>query len=365
MSGEMQQFVVHALETRGAIAEQIGAGTYDVVLPEPLAEQLELDEAATLSFGEGSADQAVTVSYGTETLNRMLDLARSEGLTAQWALPVDHLRSSGFDDLVQEQVQWTGAKSEFVEAEECAVSYLILNLHHTAISDERREGLRTVLLNERTLWSSPELLAQLGAVTSGQEERSLGSPAPRPAKDCFAKATRLVQPLILKELQPFEASMNRRLARDLKRITDYYEGIQRELRSRIRRRKLVGEEKETQLAKLEAAGRDLEHKKQDLLEKYSIRINVKLTSACRVWIPAVRCACKVTRRTTSKTVSFYWNPVLRELEGRSCDACLENARAFTVCDSMHFTCRYCHYPCESCGKKICKKCLPKGCPNCK
>lgn len=81
---------------------------------------------------------------------------------------------------------------------------------------------------------------------------------------------------------PFVRGLQRRLDRDLARIHDYYNDLQRE--SVLRLQKRDGEARER--LRLEAIDREYRAKVEDLRQKYSVRVDVALSQSLELIMPA-------------------------------------------------------------------------------
>lgn len=164
----------------------------------------------------------------------------------------------------------------------------------------------------------------------------------------------------LKEVE--EASL-RRLQRDITRLWNYYKDLKDELKKRMMK-DASSEKKEELSSKMKAIEMEFERKREDLIDKYSLKVTLEPINACRIYLPKIVTHYGIQRKTSKKELEFFWNPLTEEIEPMVCEACLEDTHAIYLCNKLHLTCPSCYFRCQGCGKKICKKCFPGKCPTC-
>jgi len=191
---------------------------------------------------------------------------------------------------------------------------------------------------------------------------TLSHPVPR----IYRRASSIAQRQIRRVLQDFHQSRERRLERDVQRLEEYYLGMATEIRRRVQKKGLGGEEAEREEVKASAAERELGLKVHDLQDKYAVRVQVSCISVLWVLVPVLHATMSYQRRQAFREVPVFWNPVLKEWEAVACEGCGENTFAFSLCDDkQHLSCASCGQPCPTCGRRFCRGCQPRGCPSCR
>ena len=109
--------------------------------------------------------------------------------------------------------------------------------------------------------------------------------------------------VIERELLPWRQKNLRQLQRDEKRISEYYSDMIGEINGKIKKRNLEGEEKERELARIEATRMELKRKLVDLNERYRMEVTARLHSALIVWLQTVHLNCQPTN--SQKTEARY------------------------------------------------------------
>jgi hypothetical protein len=247
------------------------------------------------------------------------------------------------------------------EPQEAVVSWLRLVYRWTAISEEKREGLVEEVIDERTGVLVPDLLSRWEQVPREEET------APRVDRlpgDVLSRRLRaLLGRRVRAELGPFKTSLERRLARDARRVRDYYDGVAQEIRRKIERRRRQGSEPETEVRRVQATEAERERKLAGLAERYALSVKLRPIVVERCVAPATLVPLTVVRKKSVRQLTLVWNPVLKDLEPLPCDACGEAGWAFKVCrDAAHLLCGHCPERCPRCGKAACPACRPAGCP---
>ena len=85
--------------------------------------------------------------------------------------------------------------------------------------------------------------------------------------------------MINQDLENWRNSLNRKQGRDEDRLRAYYGAIKQEIRAKIKKRRLSGEDEAWELARIKATEMELKRKLVDLAERYTLRIEAELHSA--------------------------------------------------------------------------------------
>lgn len=357
MNDLLKEFVLHLLEAKGGVWEEADGGC-EVLLPPELAQRLGCEPFLQLSFDPVEESGRQRVLYGSELLDRLLDLAEEGGLCATYTLSTHPGKSERPARELSQKFSLLNAKGTLLETLPAYCSYLILNFKYVALSDERKEGLVKVTINESSLASLSELEEWLDPEARRSDPPFDGC-ARRPPEEVYRKGCQVAQARIAEELREFEESMNRRLRRDVQRLEEYYLDLAREMEERIRKRRLQGQEKADLTDKIRATDAELESKAEDLWKKYSIRVKVQGVSACRLFLPILQGRYELLRRKAHREERLFWNPWLKRVEPLACEGCRGDGYAFYVCDELHRVCPQCFAPCSNCGKRLCRLCMPR------
>jgi hypothetical protein len=376
MTAPLKRFFERVLARRGALVDDIGGDTLEVLLPPELAAQLGVAELERFSFPDVSQQAASTamlglegaptrvVGYQSELLDTLGRLIIGGGAVAAAALaePLSVKRLDLERD-IERAITLQNAVLRSHHQEPAIVPYLIVHCTYTTLSDERREGMVSLAIDERTL-NVVDGLAEL------VPELSLTTELPPHVRGVdfepvYARACGAAQSLIQDSLADFIKSTNRRLNRDVRRVTEYYHTIQQEIEANIKKRNLTPEEREREQSRIRATEIELERKIRDLQAKYDLTVRVEVAGMLRLFLPVMRLSLTVMRRKWTVPVELAWNPLMRALEQLTCMGCCRPSKKISICDEQrHTICPECFTPCAVCQHPWCRACAPRGCPRC-
>ncbi|MSR60565.1 MAG: hypothetical protein EXS05_23475 [Planctomycetaceae bacterium] len=142
----------------------------------------------------------------------------------------------------------------------------------------------------------------------------------------------------------FIRRMDGRLARDRKRLEEYYGALLRETRSPGRRRSAPPPDPAQQESKTRAVKLELRRKLSELEERYTMQARIRPIALVRTTIPALAIGIEVQRRSAKRTHTIYWNSLLKQFEPLPCSLCGRSlfSPAFTD-DEVAPVCSACHH----------------------
>jgi len=377
MSTPLKTFVEQLLTRYGALVDQVTDDALEVLFPPGLAGQLGVGELERFYFPEVSQEKALptsmlaaahpsarVVSYQSELLDTLGGLLVGDGPVAVAALaeplPVKRLDPSRD---IERALALQNAVIRGQQQEPAILPYLIVHFKYTALSDERHEGMLSVAIDEHTqhvVEGLSDLLPQLTLLPELPEDTRGGD-----VEQAYMRARKAAQTLIHDGLADFIKSMNRRLNRDLQRVTEYYRMLQQEIEAAIRRKNLTGEAQEREQSRIRATEIELERKIRDLQTKYDLTVRVEAVGVLRLFLPVMLLSLTVLRRKWAVPLALAWNPLLRALERVTCVGCFRPSRKIFICDEQrHTVCPECFQPCPACQHPCCRACAPAGCPHC-
>jgi len=362
----LMSFLTLVLESNDVLVERKDGGRIEALLPRDIATSLGIREYQTFCFDsqEAHSDDLV-VTYDSDLIDRLSVLLERKGQLSQIILPGAFIRRDRAEESLRKRLVLNNAVYRIKDFEEKRVAYRVFNLKYTAISDEKREDIITIIINEATLSFPEEMLEVIGPyLREGQEpNESIQIPSSRPIEEVYRMALRVLRRKIGEELSDFERSMNRRLKKDILRLEDYYETIKEEIRQKIAKKNLEGKHRKAEESRLKATEVELERRIKDQIEKYSVKVESKLINALRVIAPSALFNVELQRKKEKREVKIGYNPLLKKIEYLSCEGCL--ARGCYLCDDLHVLCQRCFFKCPGCEKTLCRVCYPDSCPRCK
>jgi hypothetical protein len=344
------------LLSRGALVETEDAASLRAMLSPEVAGAIGSGEWLSLRFGAGAGSD----DEG-EWLERLFRLLPPEGRVtgtrlrhAQRLTSIDAART-----LDRELVIQNGIYRQPEEYGETA-RYYFFNFQYTIESDETSMGVWTTCLNAtaRSVVGQPEAL--LAAVRENIEDDPAFAIEREELTRLFGVARRRAAPEIRRLAAGVEQHANRRLARDVERVSGYYRDLLRQIERRAAKHPAGSEAAEKERGRAAATELDRSAKLDDLARRYSLRVRIEPGDVLAISLPVREIAVRVIRRKSERAAKFHWNPLSGGLESPWCEACFDRAYPLFLCDDrLHLLCKACVGACPGCGKPFCRACQAK------
>jgi hypothetical protein len=375
LSRPLPEVLADILTLEGALLERTEDGCLEFVVPPSLSETLGIPEHGKLSFAYHPFDESVIrASYESEFFRSVDRLFLGRGKMAKAVYSSQFQNIEKVSKWVSEKIALSNASFRLQKVDNQRIAYALIFFKYVAISDEKREGVFSLLINEQNL-STFSLNANLTAFWEDLKEpeeiltRSEG--ISKALQAGFSAASLMVK----EEFEPFIKSLGRRLNRDIKRVSEYYETLKVEIQKAFEKKVFLGrgtpeeqnEEGNRILSeKLDAVEGEKSWKIQDLISKYAL--NVRIEPVCIVDIETESLVfwLEIKRRLSSRTFPLSYNPLLKKVDSLPCESCFYPRGTYYICDEkLHILCATCFRKCPNCGRHYCSACHPKGCPRCK
>ncbi|MEK6557627.1 MAG: hypothetical protein AABZ14_04935 [Candidatus Margulisiibacteriota bacterium] len=237
------------------------------------------------------------------------------------------------------------------------VHYAVVSFNYTAFSDDKIEGIITVLVNSlngsvtRISKDQLTLCGQLSDVSDVNGYDHLT----KSGRDAIPIAIQAVQPMIKEDLCSFIASAQRRLNRDIARICEYYTMLSQEVKNKINAD--TGGVEQGQ-ARLKAIDVEQTWKITDMRAKYALNVETMLLNIIVIETKSVVHWLTIKRRMATRRYPLVYNPILRHYDPLTCSSCYKTGGTVFVCDEkLHLVCGECFNP----GSEN----KTGGCPTCR
>jgi ribosomal protein L36 len=341
MNNAILQTINQMVALQDGVAEWTNPQSLEVLLPKKIASALEIGELVTFSTSaDTNSNSSYFVTYNSDILSRFEGLLDNRGYVASYGIKYDgYLKNNGFEKLVTETLSPQNGLIRLNSVVPAITPYILFNVNYTAEAADKRLGMVSFWLNGVTgvtgvdlgdalLWTVDRI-----ASSSIDENPMLNYP------ELLQIGTQHSERLIERELIPWRQKNQRQLQRDEQRISDYYEDIIGEIKGRIKKRKLSGEEKERENNRIEATKLELKRKIKDLHERSSMEVTAQLHSALIVWLQTVHLNCQLIRKKQKREVIAVWNPYHKQVEPLRCEQsnlpvknfCLTDESAQIIC----------------------------------
>jgi hypothetical protein len=340
------------LLSRGALVEDAGDEVLRALLPQEVALALAAGEWLSLNFGSSAgADDPV------DWMERLARLLPSGSLVTGTRLRVSALapRINTESVLARELIIQNGIY-RLVEDYSGSAQYFVFTFQYTVESDERSTGVLKVGLNANAQSHVPQVHAFWNAVQLELEDNpEFELPAELLVKMhpfAAAAAQEYVRPLIT----GLEETANRRLSRDCQRVESYYRGLLAQIDKRIARKSGDAGAIEKERSRAQATELDRNAKLDDLVRKYSLRVQVQLVSVLVMRLPVREIVVRLIRKKEERTRTLHWNTFLKRLEPVLCEKCGRPAHPLHLCEKVHCLCQECWSTCPKCSRTYCRVC---------
>lgn len=291
----------------------------NLLLTENIAQALNLPDEVTLTT-RADRPNSFFVTYHSELLNKFSDLMADRGLVTALGVKFNgYLKTTGFEKLVLEKLIPQNGLIRFIDAKPEITPYIWCHVAYTAEADEKRIGMVSFIINSQTgvtpveigsalFWSADRI-----CVDNQQPTKAM------PFEELSFLIEKQSAKLIQAELENWMGKLLRAVARDSERLKAYYGTISSEIGSKIESRHLMGEDKEKELARIEATNRELERKLLDLQQRYALTVEADLHSAMVIHLPTVHIQCTLQRKKAKRIVTAVWNPFTKIIEPLRCE----------------------------------------------
>ena len=142
-------------------------------------------------------------------------------------------------------------------------------------------------------------------------------------------------------LSEFIKSMNRRFQRDALSLDQYYDALEKEMKESLMRTGISDKLIQERQAKIAMIPDELSAKKNDLLNKYSIKVSFTPVAALAVTTPCVKVFVTLVSGRQKKKMSMIYNPVTKLMDPMVCRSCNMSTYALGLCGNLHLNCAVC------------------------
>lgn len=315
---------LHGFATR--LLERVG-GLVDWTEPQALGTVIvpaDLAESAALPGEEFTvATSAATGGLQVSLASEFLDIAAkmlAENVPCEGCFQVGerYLKKRDLQEAVQSGFGWQNARVQVADPITTAVEYHFWTMQARIQSDDAWEATIRLALN-----SQSGVLLELPDPTEFDDLQSINNANPfvTPAgPDTEELALSLAKTRMFEAAADFITRSEQRLARERRRLQDYYRTLGKEATPKLRKGVTPPSEEEVQ-AKLRAVDLELRRKLGELAERYIMRADIEPVVLFRVAIPAVVVPITVQRKQATRQHRVYWNSLLKKFEPFACEAC--------------------------------------------
>jgi len=338
VSGDIQNrlnaFTRSILEWRDGVVEwPESADTGEALLPKAVAAALGCPEMISLSYEPNTGDLAANLS--TDFIERIGAVFEGQSAIGACQIPELYLKQSALDAPIARAFTWHNARVTMRSTNATRIEYHTWYFRASLQSEDQWEDVMSVSLNAES-----HVEVCLSALETVETVEPNIEPATNPA-DTYPAAARRAQRRLETCATDFMARLESRLARDRRRLKEYYHALARQAKTKAAKSKTEeGAQKQAEISG--AVELELRRKLLELVERYGVRGELAPLALIRLELPVLAVECEVLRRRSRRIHTVYWNPLLKALEPLCCHRCGEGtfSVAFTD-DEVAATCPHC------------------------
>jgi len=370
----LSEWMARAMAAEGAVVDTVEPEGLDALLPPSLQDAFRCGELVRLGFGSMMPENARRVTLESDWVDSLGRRIETRGRRTEVGLDMSPGKAPDAAEVLRKALVFDNATYRFTEMKAVRARYRIMVFRVAAVSDEKREDVIAVTVNEGNAARADGLAAGLLDIpaatwlpfAAADQDECPGRWTPERIRDVFGAAVRA---LAGERLAPFLAGMERRMGRDLERLHAYHEDLRGEaVRRQTEGRGRKGAKPDTAITaqRLAAIEGEYEAKIADVRRKYGLTVELHPLQTILVSMPIHRLAFVIRRRKGERAGYLDWNPITRKLDALGCEACGALPQVHSVCDDrLHVVCSSCLGACPACAKSYCRACHPKGCPQCR
>jgi hypothetical protein len=349
------------LTRAGAVVDFRPDQTLDVMTEPALGGALGLGEFERLSFEPGLTGTTF-IDYDAPLVDRLATVVNGLGRVARIRTPLAARKPIDAGAVVDRAVTIHNGVLRYQSHDAVDITYVGVAFEYTVLADERMGGVVTTWVNPGTR-STASFETRIDSTSLPDDpEAAAGSEW----TDGFAAAWPLVVPSARARIEPeiadFIERLRRRRDRDVRRLREYYEEIDLEIRHTLSRSRLNEDLRRRERDRLDATHRACRSRAIEVADRYRVRLRLSPIGVWLCRLPAYHINVRLMRRNASANSVFSWNPIDSRIEPRACDGCLIPTDAAWLCDdTVHYVCGNCLVACHECGRRFCRACS-SACP---
>lgn len=306
------------------------------------------------------ASHAELCVLGSDFLDRILTDASGRGFHC--IARVDVASEPPAEDVLAANLTFPNATAKLVAVDRGPVPYLLFNFRVTLMTDEKRELMKSVLINTETLTEHTAKDAFLQESFTLPEEIIVSE---QELAAAYQSACGALEQSILTVVEEVRAKANTLLAQEMERIDAFYATSIQELYSRRIQSPLAAE----RVFRAEQVRRTEEAKR-----KYGLGVTARLVNARTILIPTSTLTIRLANPQASKDFHLEYDALNLETNRPPCDSCETPtevaylcSRGHLACDACNRACGFCEFvACSKCAIEIlssCASCIRKSCPD--
>jgi hypothetical protein len=344
----------------GAIVDSGPGQTLDVMAEPALRNVLGLGEFERLSFEPGVAG-ATFIDYDAPLLDRLVGVVNGLGRVARVQAPAVTRKSIDAAAVIDRGVTIHNGVHRYHSHAAVDTTYVGTAFEYTVLADERIGGVVTTWVNPATR-STARFESSIDPTSFPDDPGAAKASQRTDGSAAWPLAVASARAQIAPVISDFLERLRRRRDRDVRRLREYYEEIDLEIRRKLSRPRLDDDLRRRERDRLDATHRAFHQRGAEVADRYRVRLRLSPIGVWLCRLPAYYINVRLMRRNAAADAVFSWNPLDGRIEPRACDGCLAPTDSAWLCDdAVHYVCDDCLATCRTCGRRFCRACT-RACP---
>ncbi len=337
---DLLDFTRRFFENNGAALEN-NNGMTEILIPEKIHTALGVKEYISLTPD--------LVQFGNPFLDKIISMAGKDVPLVHIDLKFHYIKTQGFGNLIKEQFEFHKCRHKITGTGETMARYIILICKYTAQSDELKQGLVDFSFNLDTGAFVPGMHELMDSMDKEYRTESAAGYSENEIDKIYDMVNIYGHDVIAVKLDDFIRRMNRRFKRDIRSLDEYYNALGKEMEESLLRTGISPGAVKDRKEKIAMLPRELAAKKEDLLNKYSIKIDFTPVAAMAIATPCIKIFSSLISGQERYDIAMSYNPVTKKADPVVCQSCKISTYSFGICSNMHINCPDClAMGCDAC-----------------
>jgi len=324
---ELMNFCQQIFTSYGSLVEVSNNGSMEVVVSDELSANFTNNSYLKFVFDHNLLTQypeAEFISYGHPTLDILINLASQKGFLTRWYINGLKTTIGYLSEKIAHKVKFYNCKVKYILDILERFSYCLFNFKISYLSDDKKEEIKTVLVDRFSAGVNTKLLNVLNTLSLGSrcEFRGMSEGEIRPLEEVYQSACTWIKNNISASIEEMKKGILKRLSKEIRRVENYYLENETEIQQKLSKAGLSNEKRQKIKQKLKINAIEKEKKILDLEEKYKLKVNIKLLNLALIYQPKIKCKLEIIGKGSNRFYfNVFWNPVFREIEEPYCMKC--------------------------------------------
>jgi len=330
---DLQKFVIDFFREIGAVVEVKSFAFVEILIPEEYIVYFN-DEIIYIAFDPEVAEEEGVpfITIGSPFLEKILDFILNKQFVIKRDITFNHLSlPDNAINIIKDKYYFNKCRLPEIRdslIEEHHFLSFIFQLSITA--DERENMLRTVTIDLYKNRSVSEMGKALqGAFFSNGKSGIYPLPPLVSVNEACQTAKKSILELADEEKKNFEKRVQKYRDEELDQLKDFYDKTENELKNHLEREELrvdVDSEKQQKkidrlAQKIEANQLDRQRRFQDIIDKYTSDVEIKLSSLIYYTMPKIKVFLSIQQKQKFHELELLYNPLLYKFEDPICPLC--------------------------------------------